>query len=79
MFAEAVAGPRILNRVRGICMASFHEKVERLKTAISKAEMFVNQGGDLQGPESGSVRAEVVDAWDEFSKEITEASAQMDA
>jgi hypothetical protein len=60
-------------------MASFHEKVERLKTAISRAEMFVNQGGDLQGPESGTVRAEVVDAWDEFSKEFTEASAQMDA
>lgn len=60
-------------------MATFHEKVERLKSAISRAEMFVNQGGDLQGPESGSVRAEVVDAWDEFSKEFTEASVQADA
>ena len=60
-------------------MASFHEKVERLKSAISRAEMFVNQGDDPQGPESGLVRAEVVDAWDEFSKEFTEASVQTDA
>jgi hypothetical protein len=67
------------NRVRGIRMASFHEKVERLKSAISKAEMFVNQGGDPQGPEAGGVRAEVVDAWDEFQKEFVDASVQMDA
>ena len=60
-------------------MASFHEKVERLKSAISKAEMFVNQGGDLQGPESGGVKAEVVDAWDEFAKGFSDASVQMDA
>lgn len=60
-------------------MASFHEKVERLKSAISRAEMFVNQGGDLQGPEAGSVKAEVVDAWDEFAKEFVDASVQMDA
>ena len=60
-------------------MASFHEKVERLKSASSKAEMFVNQGGDLQGPQSGSVRAEVVDAWDEFAKEFVDASVQADA
>ena len=60
-------------------MASFHEKVERLKSSISKAEMFVNQGGDLQGPEAGSVKAEVVDAWDEFAKEFIDASVQMDA
>lgn len=60
-------------------MLSFHEKVERLKSAISKAEMFVNQGGDLQGPESGGVKAEVVDAWDEFAKEFTDASVQADA
>ena len=60
-------------------MASFHEKVERLKSAISKAEMFVNQGGDPQGMQAGSVRAELADAWDEFVREFTEASAQMDA
>jgi len=41
--------------------------------------MFVNQGGDLQGPQSGSVRAEVVDAWDEFAKEFVDASVQADA
>ena len=52
---------------------------ERLKSAISRAEMFVNQGGDLQGPEAGGVRAEVVDAWDEFQKEFVDASVQMDA
>lgn len=60
-------------------MATFHEKVERLKTAISRAEMFVNQGGDPQGPEAGSVRSEMVDAWDEFSKEFMDESVQMDA
>lgn len=60
-------------------MSTFHEKVEQLKSAISRTEMFVNQGGDLQGPEAGSVKAEVVDAWDEFSKEFTDASVQMDA
>jgi hypothetical protein len=60
-------------------VSTFHEKVERLKSAISKAEMFVNQGGDLQGSQAGSVRAEVVDAWDEFSKEFVDASVQADA
>lgn len=78
MLSEVVADP-MLNHVRGIRMASFHEKVERLKSAISKAEMFVNQGGDLQGPQSGSVRSEVVDAWDEFAKEFVDASVQADA
>ena len=73
-----VAGPK-QNRVRGSRVASFHEKVERLKSAISRAEMFVNQGGDLQGPEAGSVKAEVVDAWEEFSREFTDASVQTDA
>jgi hypothetical protein len=69
-----------LNRSdRGISVSTFHEKVERLKSAISKAEMFVNQGGDLQGSQAGSVRAEVVDAWDEFSKEFVDASVQADA
>ena len=67
------------DRVREIRVASFHEKVERLKSAISKAEMFVNQGGDLQGPEAGSVKSEVVQAWEEFSREFTDASVQTDA
>lgn len=67
------------DRVREIRVASFHEKVERLKSAISKAEMFVNQGGDLQGPEAGSVTSEVVQAWEEFSREFTDASVQTDA
>ena len=60
-------------------VSTFHEKVERLKSAISKAEMYVNQGGDPQGAEGGSVRAELVDAWDEFAKEFTDASVQMDS
>lgn len=41
--------------------------------------MFVNQGGDPQGPEAGPVRAELVDAWDEFSKEFLDPSVQADA
>ncbi len=60
-------------------MATFHEKVESLKSAISRAEMFVNQGGDPQGPEAGPVRAELVDAWDEFSKGFLDPSVQADA
>jgi hypothetical protein len=78
MLAEAVAVPN-QNRVRGIRMATFHEKVERLKSAISKAEMFVNQGGDPQGPEAGTVRAELADAWNEFAREFADASVQTDA
>jgi hypothetical protein len=78
MLAEVIAGPT-LKCIGGICVSTFHEKVERLKSAISKAEMFVNQGGDLQGPQAGSVKAEVVDAWDEFSKEFVDASVQSDA
>lgn len=60
-------------------MATFHEKVERLKSAISRAEMFVNQGGDPQGTEAGHTRAELVDAWDEFAKEFVDESVQADA
>ena len=60
-------------------MATFHEKVERLKSAISRAEMFVNQGGDPQGTEAGPTRADLANAWDEFAKEFAEAPAQMDA
>jgi hypothetical protein len=73
-----IAGP-ILNQVWGICVASFHENVERLKSAISRVEMFVNQGGDLQGPQAGSVKAEVVEAWDEFAREFVDASLQADS
>jgi hypothetical protein len=57
-------------------VATFHEKVERLKSAISKAEMFVNAGGDPQGREAGSVRTELVDAWDEFAGEFAEGAAE---
>lgn len=60
-------------------MATFHEKIERLKSAISRAEMFVNQGGDPQGMEAGPTRAELVDAWDEFTKEFEDESVQADA
>jgi hypothetical protein len=57
-------------------MATFHEKIERLKSAISKAEMFVNAGGDPQGTEAGSVRAELVDAWDEFAGEFAQGAGE---
>ncbi|MBS1805352.1 MAG: hypothetical protein JST28_18475 [Acidobacteria bacterium] len=60
-------------------MATFHEKIERLKSAISKAEMFVNQGGDPQGYEAGPTRAELVDAWDELAAEFEKAPAEADA
>ena len=53
-------------------MATFHEKVERLKSVISKAEMFVNSGGDPRGTEAGPVRTELVKAWDEFAEEFAE-------
>ena len=60
-------------------MATFHEKIEKLKSVISKAEMFVNAGGDPQGSEAGSVRADLVHAWDEFAKEFVQAPAETDA
>jgi len=60
-------------------VATFHEKVERLKSAISKAEMFVNAGGDPHGREAGSVRTELVDAWDEFAREFAQGAVQADA
>jgi len=60
-------------------VSTFREKVERLQSAVSKAEMFVNSGGDPQSVEAGSVRAELVDAWDEFSKEFLVGTPQMDA
>jgi hypothetical protein len=60
-------------------MATFHEKVERLKSAISKAEMFVNAGGDPQSVEGGPMRRELVDAWDEFAGEFVEGALQLDS
>jgi hypothetical protein len=60
-------------------VATFHEKVERLKSALSKAEMFVNAGGDPQGAEAGPVRAELVDAWHEFAGEFVAGALQADA
>jgi len=67
-----------LLRIRGIRVATFHEKIERLKSAISRAEMFVNQGGDPHGMEAGHTRADLVDAWDEFAKEFVDETVQMD-
>jgi hypothetical protein len=78
MLAAAVAGST-RNLIGRTEVATFHEKVDNLKSAISRAEMFVNQGGDPQGPEAGSVKADLVDAWDEFSKEFLDPSVQTDA
>jgi len=41
--------------------------------------MFVNQGGDPHGMEAGHTRADLVDAWDEFTKEFEDESVQADA
>jgi hypothetical protein len=55
-------------------VSTFHEKVENLKSAISRAEMFVNTGGDPQSLEAGPVRTELVKAWVEFSGEFVEGA-----
>lgn len=60
-------------------MATFHEKVENLKSAISRAEMFVNTGGDPQGIEAGPVRNDLLKAWDDFAEEFVAASAKLDS
>ena len=65
--------------VRGATVATFHEKVEHLKTAISKAEMFVNTGGDPQGTEAGPVRNELLKAWDDFAEEFVAETAKLDS
>jgi len=41
--------------------------------------MFVNAGGDPHGREAGSVRTELVDAWDEFAREFAQGAVQADA
>ena len=57
-------------------MTTFREKVERLQSAISKAEMFVNRGGDPKSVEAGPIRAEVVEAWKEFAGEFAQGSPE---
>ena len=57
-------------------MATFHEKAEKLKSAISKAEMFVNTGGDPQGTEAGPIRTELANAWEDFSEQFVEGAVE---
>jgi hypothetical protein len=54
-------------------MTTFHEKVEKMKSVISKAEMFVNSGGDPQGSEAGPIRTDLAKAWEELAGEFVEA------
>lgn len=51
-------------------VATFHEKVERVKSTISRAEMFVNSGGDPQSVEAGPIRAELAKVWEDFAAEF---------
>jgi hypothetical protein len=57
-------------------VSTFHEKVEKLKSAISKAEMFVNGGGDPQSGEAGPLRTELAKAWEEFAGEFVEGAVE---
>lgn len=61
---------------REATVSTFHEKVEKLKSAISRAEMFVNGGGDPQSGEAGPLRTELAKAWDEFSGEFVEGAVE---
>jgi hypothetical protein len=76
---EDIVSPKNIRiACREATVSTFHEKVEKLKSAISKAEMFVNGGGDPQSGEAGPLRTELAKAWDEFAGEFVEGAVESD-
>jgi hypothetical protein len=51
----------------------FQKKVDRAHAARIKAEEFVAAGGDLQADEGGPLCVEMIEAWNDLSKEFEHA------